>query len=438
MQLPKKLSELSAASLKGKRVIVRCDFNVPVNDEGGVVDDLRIRKTLHTISFLREAGACIILISHIEGKKASLSGGIDSLEPVANHISEHHAAEFGLTSSGTATPLVFIKDYLTDAGTIETKQHILNMSEGEVVLFENLRIDAGEKKNDPAFAAKLAQYADIYVNDAFAVSHRAHASLVALPALLPHYAGIQLISELEHLSKVFNPPRPFVFILGGAKFETKLPLIQKFLGGTVSGGAGATGAASATGNGTSAEVADAVFLGGALLNDVLKAKGFSVGRSLVSKPEVFEKIDFSAVISNPKLVIPDDVVVQEGGDSSGGGLTIAKKLLTDIAAEDIIMDVGPSFTGKLKEALATAKFVLWNGPMGNCELGFKEQTIGMARALAESGVQAALGGGDTTAAVAEIGLERGAGMSNIFVSTGGGAMLEYLQNETLPGVEALK
>ncbi len=406
----KKLSDLKPADLKGKSVIVRCDFNISVDfSTGKVLDDLRVRKTLPTIKFLRDAGACIVLISHIEGKESTLKGGTYSLEPVANHISQNYAAEFGIT---VERPLKFIKDYLTDSGIVETKKAILNMDEGEVVLFENLRIDAGEKKNDQVFAEKLAQYGQIYVNDAFAVSHREHASVVALPALLPHYAGMQLIKEIENLSKVFNPPRPFIFILGGAKFDTKLPLIGKFMNGK--------------------NAADSVFLAGALLNDILKAEGLSVGKSLVAE----KPIDLTAVLENPKLKVPDDVIVQDG----------AVKLINAIGDEDTVMDVGPSFAVRLKEMLKDAKFVLWNGPTGNYEKGFKEQTLATAEAIIEagtaSGVQAVIGGGDTTAALAELGLDDGATAAikapHIFVSTGGGAMLEFLENEMLPGIEALK
>jgi phosphoglycerate kinase len=302
-----------------------------------------------------------------------------------------------------------------------------SMKDGDVALFENLRIDEGEKKNDPEFAKSLASLADVYVNDAFAVCHRAHASVVALPALFPNdrFAGIQLASELEHLKMVFNAPHPFVFILGGAKFETKLPLIQKFA------------------------QADHILLGGALLNDILKAKGLNVGKSLVSSglDTSGAKIDFAPIISNPKLIIPDDVVVS-------GPLGVSTKLITEIGDEDMIMDVGPSMNTKLSDALSDARFILWNGPMGNYERGFKDQTIQMAKlvtdACGRSEVQAVLGGGDTTAAVAELGLEDKADVSatnslnegatgdgSMFISTGGGAMLEYLLNETLPGVEAL-
>lgn len=390
-----------ASGLKSKTVLVRCDFNVPVKEDGSVIDDLRIRKTLPTIAYLRDAGAKIVLVSHIEGKAAKLSGGVDSLEPVANHINSKYAAEFGGS-------LHFIKDFLAPA----TADFVMGMNDGEVVLFENLRADAGEKSNSTEFAEKLGALADVYVNDAFAVSHRAHASVVALPSLPKFadakYAGIQLMQEITRLEVAFQPPHPFVFILGGAKFETKLPLIEKFM--------------------TGERAADYVFIGGALLNDVLKAKGLPVGKSLVAK----NPIDLSAIVSNPKLVVPTDVVVK---NADTGEVSIKK--VEDVSPEDIIADVGPSLAEMLMERLSGAQFILWNGPMGNYEEGFKDQTIAMAKIVATSGIDAALGGGDTTAAVAELGLEEEKAAS-LFVSTGGGAMLEYLQNESLPGAEALK
>ena len=380
-----------AADLKGKRVIVRCDFNVPVSEDGHVLDDLRIKKTIPTITFLKQAGAKIILVSHIEGKAAKLGGGVDTLEPVSNYINSTYTKEFG--------QVIFVKDFLNFDES--------SMTEGDVVLFENLRTDAGEKKNNIEFAKKLASFADVYVNDAFAVSHRSHASVVALPSLLPHFAGVQLMEEINNLSKVFNPERPFIFILGGAKFDSKLPLIKKFMEGKNS--------------------ADYVFLGGALLNNILKEKGYNVGKSLVSEGD----FNLQEVVNNPKLIIPTDVVVK-------GPEGISTKLVADVSNDDAIMDVGPSMTHMLEEKLQTAKFVLWNGPMGNYEDGFKDQTISMAEAVANSNVASALGGGDTTAAVAELGYESDKTKApNMFVSTGGGAMIEYLLNESLPGIDAL-
>jgi phosphoglycerate kinase len=387
----KPITGLSEDQLKGVRVLVRVDFNVPVYN-GKILDDLRIRKTLRTIAYLRSKGAKIILISHIESKDGT------GLLPVAEYINEKYHEVCG--------QVFFISDFLND-----TARNFCNaMKEGDVVLFENLRVSSGEKENSAEFSKYLAHFGDLYVNEAFAVSHRVHASVVGVPALFKgaRYAGIQLVSELENLKIAFNPPHPFLFILGGAKFESKLPLIQKF-----------------------SKNADAVYLGGALLNDVLRVKGLPVGKSLVYTGEV----DLREVVQNPKLVIPDDVVVEE---SSGSKKTVK---ITDVSEGDAIMDVGPSLVDKLKHDLKTAQFVLWNGPMGNYEKGYKEQTLSMAEAVFSARVSTALGGGDTTAAIAELGYDSEEGSerhSKIFISTGGGAMLEYLENETLPGVEALK
>ncbi len=383
------ITELGEAELKGKRVLVRVDFNIQVF-EGKILDDLRIKKTLPVISYLRSKGARLILVSHNESKDGT------GLAPIAAHINEKYRDSCGEIS--------FIQDFLSEASYTQCE----NMTDGQVVLFENLRVNPGEKANDIEFAKALAKFADLYVNDAFAVSHRAHASVVGVPALFPNarFAGIQLMQELSNLKIAFNSPHPFIFILGGAKFDTKLPLIQKF-----------------------SAHADSIYLGGALLNDILRAKGFPVGKSLVSPGD----IDLSAVVANPKLIIPTDVIVENGTD---------KKIvaLTDVSTEDVIMDVGPSLIEKLKEDLKTAKFVLWNGPMGNYEKGYKDQTLAMAEAIFGSKVPAVLGGGDTTAAIAELGYDNlpESPDNPVFISTGGGAMLEYLENETLPGVEALK
>lgn len=382
----KSITELGEAELKGVKVLVRVDFNVQVYN-GKILDDLRIRKTLPTINYLRSKGAQLILVSHNESKDGT------GLQPVAEYINSKYQDICG--------NITFIQDFLS----VKSHDFCKSMINGQVVLFENLRVNQGEKENDPEFSKALASFADIYVNDAFAVSHRSHASVVGVPSYFPNarYAGIQLMNELENLKIAFNPPHPFIFILGGAKFETKLPLIQKF-----------------------SAHADSVYLGGALLNDILKAKGLPVGKSLVSSGD----FDLTAVVANPKLITPADVVVEQ----ESGKKTVA---VTDVASEDKIMDIGPSLVEKLKEDLKTAKFVLWNGPMGNYEKGYKEQTVLMAEAVYTSGVLAALGGGDTTAAIAELGYNDKQD-SKVFISTGGGAMLEYLENETLPGVEALK
>lgn len=398
------IAAVPASELKGRKVLVRCDFNLPLTKDGKVIDDLRIRKTIPTISYLKSAGAKIVLISHIENKDGL------GLEPVARHISEKYSAEFGILGQTFA--------FVSDFTNTEAIEKFAAMNDGDITLLENLRTSEGEKKNDAGFATSIkeATRAEIYVNDAFAVSHRAHASVVALPALFgsEKYAGVQMMNEIEHISLAFNSPRPFIFILGGAKFESKLPLIKKFSAGE--------------------KAADAILLGGALLNDVLKAKGYEVGKSLVSSGD----IDVTDVMNNANLVIPTDVIVQEEGQM---GSESSAKAVAEVLPTDTIFDVGPSITADLAEKIGTAKFILWNGPMGNYEKGFKDQTIAMAKLVAEAskkgGLRAILGGGDTTAAVAELGLDEDAG-ENMFVSTGGGAMLEYLLNESLPGIEALK
>ena len=351
-----------AENLKGKKVVVRVDFNVPVAD-GKIIDDLRIRVAMPTIEYLKSEGAKVILISHIES--------VPSLQLVAEKMG-----------------IKFVKDFMNWDGKIE---------EGEVVLFENLRTNPGEKANDPEFAKVLASYADIYVNDAFPVSHREHASVVGVPKLLPHYAGFQLMKEIENLSAFFNPVHPFIFILGGAKFETKLPLIEKF-----------------------SNTADYIFVGGALMNDVFKAKGYEVGKSLVSK----EEVDMKNIVADQRIIIPTDVVV-DSGRACG---------VKEVQKDETIMDVGPASIDAFADKIKTVKFILWNGPLGLYEKGFKDQTLKLAKLIMESGAKCAVGGGDTVAAIESLKVEN----PNVFISSGGGAMLEFLEEETLVGIKALE
>jgi len=374
-----------ADGLVGKRFLIRADFNVPI-ENGEVVEDLRMRSVLPTVNLLRDAGAKIILISHIETKDGS------GMEVVAKHFNE----KLGLS-------VKYINEVIGAAVTSAVE----DLQDGEVLLLQNLRVNEGEKNNDEGFAKELAGQADYYVNDAFAVSHRKHASVVGIPKFLPHFAGIQLMKEIKSLTEAINPPQPFVFILGGAKFDTKLPLIKKYL-----------------------DKADSVVLGGALVNDVYKARGFNIGKSLVSDGSV----DISCVVSNPKLVVIDDVVVHDVNDLAK---TSVKKI-EEVEDNDVIADAGPSFGDILRPIISDAKFVLWNGPLGNYENGFTEQTILCAKILLESGVRGAIGGGDTVAAVKSLGLDESDQKSNLFVSTGGGAMIDFLVNETLPGIVALE
>jgi phosphoglycerate kinase len=369
----KKIADVK--DLKGKRVLLRLDLNVPVvGDE--VRDDFRIRKSLPTIAFLRDAGAKVVIVSHLESEVT------DSLSRVATYIAK-------------SVPIKAFVTSLDDAPAV-----VAAMQDGEVVMLENLRKNPGEKENDPVFAGRLASLADIFVNDAFAVSHREHASIVSIPRLIPSYAGLLFSEEIERLSRAFAPQRPFLFILGGAKFDTKLPLIEKFL-----------------------DVADIVFVCGALSNDIYKEKGYEVGQSTVAST----RVNLKHIEQSPKLMVPTDVVVTNP-------YSRAVKAPDQVGPDDKIMDAGPQTVSELSDLLSEEKFVLWNGTLGAYEKGFGEATEGLARAIAESGAESIIGGGDTIAVVSRLGLLD----KFSFVSTGGGAMIEFLAKGTLPGIEALR
>lgn len=367
----------SITELRGKRVFLRADFNVPIKDRA-VVDDFRIRAALPTIDFLRNSGARIILASHIE----ALDGAKATLEPVAAAL-----VRLGV-------PTAFIKDLGKAPAAVGA------LKDGDCALLENLRSWDGEKDNDQEFARKLASLADIYVNDAFPVSHREHASIVGVPRYIPGYAGLQVEKEAQNLSRAFDPSHPFLFILGGAKFETKIPLVSRFL-----------------------STADRIFIGGAIANDFFRAKGYEVGGSTLSSGD----FDLKPLLDEPKISLPPDVVSQahqqkppESGISS-----------------DIFLDIGPKSVELLRSEIAAASFILWNGTLGYCERGFTEGTDEVARALAEAtrkGATSIVGGGDTVAELSAIGLND----AFSFVSTAGGAMLDFLAKGTLPGLEALK
>jgi 3-phosphoglycerate kinase len=362
-------------NVRGKRILVRLDLNVPIIN-GEVRDDFRIKRSIPTLTWLRDQGAKTIVISHLE------SAFSDSLERVAAYISKD-------------VPLKAFVTKLDDASTV-----ISSMQDGDVIMLENLRKDPGEKENSSVFADKLARLADIYVNDAFAVSHRSHASIVSVPRLLPSFAGPLLSTEITELSKCFSAPKPFIFILGGAKFETKMPLVERFL-----------------------KLADEVFVGGALANDLFKEKGFEVGLSVISKSQA----GLERIANDPKLFLPSDV-------ATSGPLAKAIKNPDEVGLDEKILDAGPRTISKLSLDLAQAKFVLWNGPLGDYEHGFAEGSEALAKAIIESGATSVLGGGDTIAVVSKLGLLD----KFSFVSTGGGAMIEFLAKGTLPGIEALK
>ena len=363
-------------NLKGKRVLLRVDFNVPA-ENGVVQDDFRIRKALPTIKFLKQKGAKIILITHL-GK-----GGA-TLLPVSLALNKFIKVKFVANILGT-----------------EAEVAVRGMQNGDIVLLENLRNDKGEKDCDKFFASSLAKYGDVYVNESFSVDHREDASLVLLPKILPGYAGFQLEEEVKNLSRAFKKPKhPFVFILGGSKFETKLPLIQKYL-----------------------KLADYVFIGGALLNDFLKAKGYPVGTSLVSE----ESYGIEELLKNKKIILPTDVVVRSGS-------SLLNRKADRVGKDEFILDVGPDSVENFIPLISKAKLILWNGPLGVYESGGGEATKKLLKAVVRSKAESIIGGGDTIALVSEMKLEK----KFTFVSTGGGATLDFLANGTLPGIKALK
>jgi len=359
-------------NIKGKKIFLRIDLNVPIK-EGEVTNDFRIEKTLPTINYLKEKGAKIILASHFKSDETkSLKVVSDYLQDLVSHV------------------------FFTDIYSDECKNGINSLENGGVVLLENLRKYEGEKSNDASFAKYLASLCDIYVNEAFSVSHRKHASIVGIPKFRRAYAGIQFEEEIKNLREAFRPPHPFLFIIGGAKFETKVPLVEKFL-----------------------KKADKVFIGGALANDVFKAQGLEVGRSIVSDGN----IDFSHILESEKVLLPTDVVLDDRVVSP-----------EKVRKKDFIWDAGPETVEMLGKEIARSRFVLWNGPLGFYEKGYKKATLELARILGNDEAESIVGGGDTLAAIED--LDNYDEFS--FVSTGGGAMLDFLANETLPGIEVLE
>ena len=369
----KKISE--CPDVVGTYVIVRSSCNVPLKD-GVVQNSYRLKRAIPTLQYLSDAGAKVIVIAHI-GRDET-----DTLKPVLAAFQEFIPMQWG--------------------GVIGTDEFIVAreaMQNGDIILAENLRQFAGESDNDTNFAQLLANQADIYVNDAFDNIHRDHASMVTLPTLLPAYAGQTLAEEVTELSKAMEPVSPSLLILGGAKFETKMPLVKKYL-----------------------DVYDHVFIGGALANDVFKAKGFEVGLSLVSD----ESIAGAAFLESEKLLIPIDVIVE----GPNGVRTCAPQ---DVQPDEKIFDCGQATVDMLASYIENAATILWNGPFGNYEAGFEASTEETMRNLAESDAFSVVGGGDTVAAIEKLGLNEKLG----FVSIGGGAMLTFLEEGSTPVLDLL-
>lgn len=359
--------------LRGKRVLLRASLNAPV-ENGTVTETFRLEQALPTINFLKNAGARVIIIGHI-GREQN-----ESLKPVHQALNTFVEVKWG-------------------GKMAEAKDIIDNLQNGEVILLENLRQDEREAAGDSTLAKELASLADVYVNDAFSDSHREHASITGVPKYLPSYFGINFWKEYQALKQAMKPESPSLFILGGAKFDTKIPLVVRY-----------------------ATIYDKIFIGGALANDFFKARGYEVGKSLVSDADLND----SGVIKNQKIKVPLDVMVTGPSGVREVGPRAVK-------ADEIIVDVGPTTLKDLEEMIQGAKTILWNGPLGNFEKGFSLGTEMLARTISKSDAYSVIGGGDTIAAIRSLGLDNRFG----FMSTAGGAMLVFLEKGTLPAIEAV-
>jgi phosphoglycerate kinase len=388
------LKYVDELELENKRVIARFDFNVPLSSDGTITDTTRIDLALPTIKYILESGCDkLILMSHVGRPNGEVKKEF-SLEPVATYLAELLEEDVVLTESAL------------DRG-IKT---LLELNETKIVLLENLRFHPEEEKNDHDFAKKLSEYADIYINDAFGTAHRKHASTYEINAFFKGHSagGFLMKSEIEALNKIVNKPaRPFVAITGGAKVSDKIKIIERLL-----------------------TTVDTLIVGGAMAYPFLKAKGYTVGSSLCSGADVDLAKKLLKHPSSSKIILPVDHIVSD--DLEG-----IPEVINDVNVPDgkIGLDIGPETLAVFNSKLDLAKTVLWNGPMGLFENAhYAKGTLGIAQSLSMNTGYTLVGGGDSVAAVKRTGLSGKMG----HVSTGGGASLEYIENGSLPGIQALK
>ncbi len=375
------IDSIPVSELKGKRVFLRTILNLPVNSAGMPEDIFRLKRALPTIEYLVKAGARTIVAGYFGRKGQSMRPVAEALIKLAPHLPIHFLG----------TPFTHVPS------EVET------LKDGECLVIENTRLDPGEETNDPEFANFLKSFSDIFVGDAFPDAHRNYASNVGLAKLMPAYGGFLMRDEVDHLDKARKPEGPSFAILAGAKFETKSPLVHQLL-----------------------EIYDHLFIAGALANDVFKAKGYPVGKSLISK-----ELPTFDVLSHPHFVAPVDVTVETPDKHA------KVKKPQDVLDDDKIVDIGPDSIAAIAPLLMDAKFILWNGPTGLYEDGYVSYTHAIAELIEKAvakGAQAVIGGGDTVAAIEDLIPEGRLG----FLSTGGGSMLEYLLKGSLPAIDVLK
>jgi phosphoglycerate kinase len=387
---------LDQIDVSGKKVLVRVDFNVPMNKAGNVTDDTRVKASLATINFIREKGARVIVASHL-GRPKGKPVPEFSLKPDAPILA-------GLLK----IDVPFIDDCIGE----KALQAVTNMKAGDVILLENLRYYPGEDKNDDAFARELAKLCDVYINDAFAVSHRAAASNTAITKFVPVCAaGFLLKNEIEYFNKAMgNPARPLVAIIGGAKVSDKIKVLENVI-----------------------DKVDRLIVGGGMAFTFLKAQGFNVGKSLCETEmlDLARKIMEKAKQKNVQFLLPVDAVIAKAPVADAETKVVAVK---DIPDEWMGLDIGPATIVAFSDAVKTAKTIVWNGPLGMFELApFSKGTFALVTAVIASGALTIVGGGDTDTAIHKTGKSD----KISYISTGGGAFLELLEGKTLPAVAAL-
>lgn len=391
------VKSMKELNIGGKRVFFRFDFNVPLDQAGSIKDDTRIRRTLPTIKYAMEKGAKCILSSHLGRPKGERKPEM-SLKPVAERLQEL-----------LGSPVRFVDDCIGP----KVKEAMAALPDGGVLLLENLRFYPGETKNDPAFAAELASFSDVYVNDAFGTAHRAHASTVGVPELLKEKAaGLLLQEELENLGKALkNPKKPVVAIFGGAKVSDKLAVLENLVARM-----------------------DAVLIGGGMANSFLKAQGVDVGSSKTEDDMIGTAGDIlrSGREKGCSILLPDDVVVSDRIEEGATGQTVDS---IAIPRGLMALDIGPKTIERFSTEIRKAGTIVWNGPMGVFEIAaFKNGTMKIAEAVASADGFSLVGGGDSIRAVQQAGVADRIS----YISTGGGAFMEFMEGKTLPGVAALE
>ena len=382
------LKILKKLNVKNKRALVCVNFDVPIGENGEILDSFKIKESLPTIEYLIKQKAKIILISYIGrpgGKKIKKL----SLKPIADELGRLLKKK-----------IIFAKDIFSK----DTERLIKKMFFGDVLLLENIRFWKEEEENSSEFAGKLAKLGDVYINEAFANSHRRHASIVGIPQLLPSAAGFLLEKEVEELDKILkNPKRPLVAIIGGAKIETKIKVINKFL-----------------------KIADKVLIGGALANTIFASQKISMGGSVIDKDSFGEVKKIN--LNNPKLFLPVDLGIWDGKN-------VLYKDIESLDWFEKALDVGPKTIDLFGDMILNSKTIVWNGPLGfTGQKPFDKATMDLIGAIDKSGAYAIVGGGDTIGFINQVKKEK------VFdwMSTGGGAMLDYLANDSLPGIDVLR